>query len=1088
MLLLFGPSANRCSGFRRELSLSAAFRQVTIRVTSTGNWFKGQAQMIIVHSAMHSTSMFLWGETSDPKNPGKKGKSPEGGHKQGKANRYPYGTDIQRLVEVLAEAIPNIEPEKKRFQDLAAWLPTKAGKAIPSSPLILEQRPGSGKAKLCPWFIFTYCMEWGEAVDLLAACSRKKVLAPGVVIGDDLAFWSEALRFAGSLVARQQYLPSIQAGEEDFLAVWLPLYLGDDAESLTHLAQSMLPAARALSDVNSGEPPAIPAIDQLKAFLGGALDHLVRSSNPNERSIPKRGKGTAFESIHDAWLYALRSPDNRIRGDKGELSGLTENVRDWSRPIAVTASSPLRLCFRLEEPAVSAVPKRSRAKSAGDSWYVRYLLQPREDLSLLVPVEDTWNKGFAKTAGLKITGPEVTEYLLTALGQASSMCRRIAASLKSARPDGYALDPQGAHDFLTEKALLLTQWGFGVMLPAWWTGKGTKLRLSISANVKSPKMKATSGLSLGEIVQFDWEVAIGDQRLTLQELESLARLKAPLVRIRGQWVEISPEQIQAAVDFLSKKAPEKATAKDVVQLALGVKEVARGLQLEKVKATGWVGSLLKQLESAAGFADLQPYRTFSGELRPYQMRGLSWLGFLSQWGMGACLADDMGLGKTVQTLALIHHYRNTNGKKPVLLVCPTTVVNNWQKEASRFTPDLPVMIHHGVGRNKGAGFKKEAAKHAMVVSSYGLLHRDAKLFQDIQWSGLILDEAQNIKNPETQQARAARSLEADYRIALTGTPVENNVGDLWSIMEFLNPGFLGTQAQFKRKFFVPIQAERDLQAAERLKRITGPFVLRRLKADKSIIADLPDKMEMKVYCPLTKEQASLYAAVVKETEEELKSSEGIKRKGLVLATLSKLKQVCNHPAHFLGDNSAIPGRSGKLARLTEMLEEVLGIGDRVLVFSQFAEMGKLLQKHLQEMFGSEVLFLYGGVTKQNRDRMVERFQDEGSGPSIFVLSLKAGGTGLNLTAANHVFHFDRWWNPAVENQATDRAFRIGQTKNVQVHKFVCAGTLEEKIDEMIENKKDIAEKVVGAGEGWITELSNKDLKELWKLRKEALGE
>jgi SNF2 family DNA or RNA helicase len=416
------------------------------------------------------------------------------------------------------------------------------------------------------------------------------------------------------------------------------------------------------------------------------------------------------------------------------------------------------------------------------------------------------------------------------------------------------------------------------------------------------------------------------------------------------------------------------------------------------------------------------------------------------------------------------------------------VVNNWQKEASRFTPDLPVLIHHGVGRNTSAGFKKEVAKHAMVVSSYGLLHRDAKLFQDVQWSGLILDEAQNIKNPETQQARAARALKAQYRIALTGTPVENNVGDLWSIMEFLNPGFLGSQAEFKRKFFVPIQAERDTQAAERLKRITGPFVLRRLKTDKSIIADLPDKMEMKVFCPLTKEQASLYAAVVKETEEDLKSSDGIQRKGLILATLSKLKQVCNHPAHFLGDNSAIPGRSGKLTRLTEMLEEVLEIGDRALVFSQFAEMGKLLQKNLQEVFGSEILLLHGGVTKQKRDRMVERFQDGAGGPSIFLLSLKAGGTGLNLTAANHVFHFDRWWNPAVENQATDRAFRIGQTKNVQVHKFVCAGTLEEKIDEMIEHKKDIADKVVGAGEGWITEMSNKDLKDLWKLRKEALGE
>ncbi len=307
-------------------------------------------------------------------------------------------------------------------------------------------------------------------------------------------------------------------------------------------------------------------------------------------------------------------------------------------------------------------------------------------------------------------------------------------------------------------------------------------------------------------------------------------------------------------------------------------------------------------------------------------------------------------------------------------------------------------------------------------------------------------------------------------------------------MEFLNPGFLGTQAEFKRRFFVPIQAERDPQAAERLKRITGPFILRRLKTDKSIIADLPDKMEMKVFCPLTKEQASLYAAVVKDTEEDLKSSEGIRRKGLILATLSKLKQVCNHPADFLGDNSAIHGRSGKLARLTEMLEEVWEIGDRALVFSQFSEMGKLLQKHFQEVFGKEVLFLHGGVTRQNRDRMVERFQDRATGPSIFVLSLKAGGTGLNLTAANHVFHFDRWWNPAVENQATDRAFRIGQTKNVQVHKFVCAGTLEEKIDEMIENKKEVAEQVVGAGEGWITELSNKDLKELWKLRKEALGE
>ena len=307
-------------------------------------------------------------------------------------------------------------------------------------------------------------------------------------------------------------------------------------------------------------------------------------------------------------------------------------------------------------------------------------------------------------------------------------------------------------------------------------------------------------------------------------------------------------------------------------------------------------------------------------------------------------------------------------------------------------------------------------------------------------------------------------------------------------MEFLNPGFLGSQAEFKRSFFIPIQVNQDPDSADRLKRITGPFILRRLKTDKSIIRDLPEKMEMKVFCNLTKEQASLYAAVVKDMEEALETAEGIERKGMILATLSKLKQVCNHPAQFLGDNSSVPDRSGKLARLTEMLEEIIEAGDRALIFSQFAEMGTMLQRYLQETFGREVLFLHGGVSKKQRDRMVERFQADGDGPPIFILSLKAGGTGLNLTRANHVFHFDRWWNPAVENQATDRAFRIGQTKNVQVHKFLCVGTLEEKIDEMIKRKQDVAQNVVGTGEGWLTELSTADIKSVFALGKDAVGD
>jgi SNF2 family DNA or RNA helicase len=416
------------------------------------------------------------------------------------------------------------------------------------------------------------------------------------------------------------------------------------------------------------------------------------------------------------------------------------------------------------------------------------------------------------------------------------------------------------------------------------------------------------------------------------------------------------------------------------------------------------------------------------------------------------------------------------------------VVGNWRKEAARFAPGLPVLVHHGLSRARGEEFAQQAARHALVISSYALMHRDLDLLKDIAWSGIILDEAQNIKNPDTRQSRAARSLTADYRIALTGTPVENNVGELWSIMDFLNPGFLGNQTEFRRRFLLPIQKGADSGAALQLRKLTAPFILRRLKTDISVIQDLPAKMEMKVFCNLTPEQASLYKSVVEETARALDAAVGIRRKGVILAALTKLKQVCNHPAQFLGDQSPLPGRSGKLSRLTEMVEELLAEGDCALIFSQFVDMGERLQRHLSATFGEDVIFLHGGVPAAKRDQMVERFQNGGKGiPRLFVLSLKAGGTGLNLTAANHVFHFDRWWNPAVENQATDRAFRIGQKRNVQIHKFVCVGTLEERIDEMIERKKAIADHVIGAGEAWLTELSTAEIKQLFALRQEAVS-
>ena len=1042
--------------------------------------------MIILHAGESDGTIVLWGETST--GPRVRPTSRRRRRSRGaSASPHPFAAGASELAKVLRETGLNLKPAAKRARHVTAWLPTKGSSPVPSSSLIAEPSKSRAKTKLAAWAVPAYRLSAEEGVELLCASAGRRTLAAGVIVGRDLAYWAEALRFAGSMVARQQYLPGLTADRDEFRATWDPVFVGADAERLAALARRMPAVARAISEPDAAAPPEMPSSEALRRFLATLTNHLVRTaaSDISPSAARRRRKKPSFDSVHDAWLHALVSRDGAVVGDTADLSELAAQVREWRRPIAVSASSPFRLCFRLEEPGNGAGTDGADDRFSDDVWYVRYLLQPHDDPSLLIPVEEAWKSGGRKLAALTRNGSNVREFLLSSLGQACGICPSITTSLENARPAGYSLDAAKAHEFLTEEAVALEQAGYGVMLPAWWSRKGTKVRLAVQARAKSPKMQGGSSLSLETIVQFDWEVALGDQKLTLRELEALARMKAPLVRVRGQWVEMSAQEIQAAIDFWEKKGTEAASVRDIIQMALGVKDAPQGFDFKGVRATGWIGKLLKQLDEQAEFKELASPRGFSGTLRPYQTRGYSWLSFLRQWGLGACLADDMGLGKTIQTLALIQRDWRGNGKRPVLLVCPTSVVNNWEKEATRFTPRLPVLVHHGPGRKRGAAFTKEAERHAIVVSSYGLVHRDVKTLRKVQWSGVVLDETQNIKNPETKQARATRSLKADYRVALTGTPVENNVGDLWSIMEFLNPGFLGSESEFKRKFFVPIQAERDPSAAERLKRITGPFILRRLKTDRSIISDLPEKLETKVFCSLTKEQASLYASVLKDTEEALEDAEGIERRGLILATLSKLKQVCNHPAQFLGDNSGIADRSGKLVRLTEMLEEVIEVGDRALVFSQFAEMGGLLQRHVQETFGLEALFLHGGVPKSQRDRMVERFQNEVGGPPVFILSLKAGGTGLNLTSANHVFHFDRWWNPAVENQATDRVFRIGQARNVQVHKFICAGTLEEKIDEMIERKKEVAEKVVGAGEGWLTELSNDDLKDVLALSKEA---
>ncbi|HYL04489.1 MAG TPA: DEAD/DEAH box helicase, partial [Thermoanaerobaculia bacterium] len=596
-----------------------------------------------------------------------------------------------------------------------------------------------------------------------------------------------------------------------------------------------------------------------------------------------------------------------------------------------------------------------------------------------------------------------------------------------------------------------------------------------------------TAFTLEDVLSFRWEAALAGEAISRQDLLALASLKAPLVRFRGQWVAVDPAELAEAQRLLAAGGGT-LPGHEALAAALGATPLRAAVELPiEVVAEGRFAAVLARLGESRDAAGATPPPELHGSLRPYQERGLSWLAEMSALGLGACLADDMGLGKTIQLLALLLHHR-AQGRgvaDRALLVCPTSVVGNWEREAARFAPTLPFVRHYGPDRARSAAEIAAGPPGALVVTTYGLLRRDAGLLAGVDWSVAALDEAQNIKNARSHTARAARALRAGFRVALTGTPVENRLAELWSICEYLNPRLLGPLETFRREVAAPIERYGRDDVAESLRRIVGPFILRRLKSDPAIIQDLPPKQEMKVFCTLTREQASLYQAAVDETLRKIGAAEGVQRRGLVLALIMALKQICNHPAHYLGEAAPLAGRSGKLARLLEMLEEAVAAGDRALVFTQFREMGVRLVAEISRALGSEALFLHGGVSRAARDAMVGRFQEEDRGPRIFVLSLRAGGTGLNLTAASHVFHFDRWWNPAVEDQATDRAYRIGQRRAVQVHKLLCAGTVEEKVDQILEGKRGLAARIVGSGETWITELDDAALRELFSLAPDA---
>ena len=931
---------------------------------------------------------------------------------------------------------------------------------------------------------------------------------------------SLVLRLAEYFVASGRVVPGITREEDGrFRSWWWPLPTALERDLLRSLIVS-----NTFNDHQRAAKKLAHTVDLLvrsrftdparqSSIVVPTLQTAVTAGSAKLTSSRPRKSGR--RSISEAWVYSLLNADPffPVNLDEQKMADFVESTSAWVRSGAALQTRA-RVVLRLREPnadnGVVVEPQRLDSKTPiskelestdtrtfpkeerWDNWQVDVLVQDTEEPSVVVDASTLWDaeSPFA---------PAAIAELLAGLGKAVRIAPELGELLESARAASIEVSSDVALRFVRTRIEALTEAGIGVRLPGWWSRRE---RLRLRARVKSKKTSSSGsdtatqgGFGFDEIVTFEWEAALGGRKITKAELKSLtdaAANKQSLVRIRGEWVELDAQDLAAIAKLVGSKG--QATASELLRSGLGLDGLnlpagAVNLDGVDVVADGWLGDLLDgALHSAV--APIEDPVDFHGALRPYQQRGAGWLLFLGRLGLGACLADDMGLGKTAQLIATLLVDPLPD---PTLVVCPVSVLGNWQRELERFAPTLRVKVHHGNDRlrfqdvNTGGDPEHTRANYRadadVVLTTYSLIPRDLELLQSVRWGRIVLDEAQQVKNPGTAQTKAIRQLQADRRVALTGTPVENRLSELWSLMHVLNPGLLGTAAEFKRRFAIPIERDHDQAATDLLRRVTSPFVLRRLKTDKSIIDDLPDKIETTEHCPLTREQASLYRAIVDDLLLQADEATGIGRRGLVLAGITKLKQVCNHPAHFGRDGSTLAGRSGKLNRVEELLDEIIEAGDKVLCFTQFAEWGELLVPHLAKRYGRNPLWLHGGVRRPFRDGMVEQFQDP-DGPPIFLLSLKAGGTGLNLTAASHVIHLDRWWNPAVENQATDRAFRIGQKRTVLVHKLVSTGTIEERIDEMINSKRALAESVVGTGEQWITELDTAELRNVISLRGE----
>ncbi|KOV94893.1 helicase SNF2 [Streptomyces sp. NRRL B-1140] len=855
-------------------------------------------------------------------------------------------------------------------------------------------------------------------------------------------FWGAAALHALHLVARGLLLPGLSAGDHD---AWRtgPLR-AQDIEAVRRLATAMPPEAHAVP-LEGAQPPRLPDPEQLvRAFLDAVADTLPRSP-----AAPLVTGGPAYASPEP-----VRLPEQRA----------------WAADIAAGHDAGVRLSLRIEAAGLAD------AADDGAGVTFRAVLQVHSvsDPALVADAADVW----AGAPG-EAFGPRARMDALLALRRAARAWAPLTPLLSAAVPDAAELADEEVIELLGAGARALRAAGVDVHWP-----KGLSRELSTHAEVGphggetdgeresgAPLAAMPSFLSADALLAFTWSFALGDRRLDREELNRLAEAKRPVVRLRDRWVLIDPQEARRA----GSRQDRQVTPVDALGAALTGWTEVEGRRVA-VRPTGWLAELRERLASPEAQRSVEQPAALAATLRDYQRRGLNWLASMTSLGLGCCLADDMGLGKTITLIALhLHRQSDARSAGPTLVVSPTSLMGNWQREIERFALGTPVRRFHGARRDLD-----DLADGEFVLTTYGTMRMDASRLAGVPWGLLVADEAQHVKNPYSSTARDLRSIDARARVALTGTPVENNLSELWAILDWTTPGLLGRLGAFRRRYAEAVEGGQDPAAADRLARLVRPFLLRRRKSDPGIAPELPPKTETDRAVSLTQEQVALYEAVVREALAEISGAGSMARRGLIVKLLTGLKQICNHPAQYLKEERpVIAGRSGKLELLDELLDTILAEEAGVLVFTQYVQMARLLQRHLAAR-GTPSLFLHGGAPVAEREAMVRRFQ-EGETP-VFLLSLKAAGTGLNLTRAEHVVHYDRWWNPAVEAQATDRAYRIGQTRPVQVHRIIAEGTIEDRIAELLLRKRELADAVLGAGEAALTELTDAELADLVELR------